>query len=92
MLIHVSARQEFVILTHVRSGSGLLADLLARNGIGHAEEHLIQRAPAKADRPWDPKDVLAAARCEERSDLKRHAGIPAATDAWRPRFRLRWRN
>jgi LPS sulfotransferase NodH len=94
MPIRVPARQEFVILTHVRSGSSLLADLMTRNGIGHAEEHLNQRALAKADRSWSPEEVLAAARCKERGDffgskvmvhwlddLKRHAGIPAATDA-----------
>jgi LPS sulfotransferase NodH len=88
------ARQEFVILTHVRSGSSLLADLLARNGIGHPHEHLNQRALTKRDRSWDPVKVLAAARAEERGDffgskvmvhwlddLKRHAGMPAAADA-----------
>jgi LPS sulfotransferase NodH len=88
------ARQEFVILTHVRSGSSLLADLLARNGIGDAEEHLNQRALAKRDRSWDPAQVLAQARARDHGeffgskvmvhwldDLKRHAGAPAATDA-----------
>jgi LPS sulfotransferase NodH len=88
------ACQEFVILTHVRSGSSLLADLLARNGIGNAEEHLNQRVLVKADRDWDPEKVLNAARCEEQTgffgskvmihwleDLKRHARITAATNA-----------
>jgi LPS sulfotransferase NodH len=86
--------QEFVILTHVRSGSSLLADLLARNGIGDAREHLNQRALAKRDRSWDPAQVLASARSQEHGeffgskvmvhwldDLKRHAGLPAGTDA-----------
>jgi LPS sulfotransferase NodH len=86
--------QRYVILTHVRSGSSLLADLLARNGIGDAQEHLNQRVLAKRDRSWDPAEVLAAARGQEHSeffgskvmvhwldDLKRHAGVPAATDA-----------
>jgi LPS sulfotransferase NodH len=90
----VSARPEFVILTHVRSGSSLLADLMARNGIGNAEEHLNQRVLAKGDRAWDPDEVLAAARSQELSnyfgskvmvhwldDVKRHAGVPAASDA-----------
>jgi mRNA-degrading endonuclease RelE of RelBE toxin-antitoxin system len=53
MSIQAPARQEFVILTHVRSGSSLLADLLARNGIGNAKEHLNQRVLVKADRDWD---------------------------------------
>jgi LPS sulfotransferase NodH len=88
------APQEFVILTHVRSGSSLLADLLARNGIGDAQEHLNQRALAKRDRSWDPVKVLATARGLEHGeffgskvmvhwldDLKRHASAPAATDA-----------
>jgi hypothetical protein len=41
----------------VRSGSSLLADLMTRNGIGNAEEHLKQRALAKADRSWSPEEV-----------------------------------
>jgi LPS sulfotransferase NodH len=94
MSIQAPARQEFVILTHVRSGSSLLADLLARNGIGNAKEHLNQRVLVKADRDWDPEKVLNGARCEEQTDffgskvmihwledLKRHAGIPAAANA-----------
>jgi LPS sulfotransferase NodH len=94
MPIQASTRQEFVILTHVRSGSSLLADLLARNGIGNAEEHLNQRALAKADPSWDPEEVLAEARYKKQSDffgskvmvhwlddLKRHARTSAATDA-----------
>jgi LPS sulfotransferase NodH len=87
-------RQEFVILTHVRSGSSLLADLLAANGIGNAQEHLNQRLLARRDRRWDPAEVLVTARGEQRGeffgskvmvhwldDVKRHAGVPAAADA-----------
>lgn len=94
MLSQRPGPQEFVILTHVRSGSSLLADLLARNGIGNAREHLNQRLLARRDRTWDPAEVLAAARGQERGeffgskvmvhwleDVKRHAGGPAATDA-----------
>ncbi len=93
MPAEVSTRPEFVILTHVRSGSSLLADLMARNGIGNAEEHLNQRVLARAGSSWDPYEVLAAARRHELSryfgskvmvhwldDVKRHAGVPAATD------------
>jgi LPS sulfotransferase NodH len=89
-----SARQEFVILTHVRSGSSLLADLLARNGIGDAREHLNQRVLAKSDHSWHPAEILAAARGQGRGDffgskvmvhwlddLKRRAGVRTATDA-----------
>lgn len=94
MLSQRPGRQEFVILTHVRSGSSLLADLLARNGIGDAQEHLNQRVLARRDHSWDPAEVLAVARGRERGeffgskvmvhwldDVKRHAGEPAATDA-----------
>lgn len=94
MPAEVPTRPEFVILTHVRSGSSLLADLMARNGIGNAEEHLNQRVLAKTDNTWDPDQVLRAARRRELSnyfgskvmvhwldDVKRHAGMPAATDA-----------
>jgi LPS sulfotransferase NodH len=94
MAIQAPARQEYVILTHVRCGSSLLADLLARNGIGNAKEHLNQRRLAKAGGSWDPEQILGEARGEERSDffgskvmvhwlddLKRQAGAPAASDA-----------
>jgi LPS sulfotransferase NodH len=94
MPIQAPARQEFVILTHVRSGSSLLADLLARNDIGNAKEHLNQRRLAKAGGSWDPEQILGEARGEERSDffgskvmvhwlddLKRQARVPAASDA-----------
>jgi LPS sulfotransferase NodH len=90
---HMPFRQEFIILTHVRSGSSLLADLLARNGIGDAQEHLNQRALVKQDLSWDPEQILAGARGKERTkffgskvmvhwlnDLKRHAGVPEVTD------------
>jgi LPS sulfotransferase NodH len=85
--------QAFVILTHVRSGSSLLADMLTRHGIGEPEEHLNVRFLAKRGDFWNPVDILAAARGRSSSDffgskvmvhwlddLKQHSRSPAATD------------
>ena len=63
------ARQEFVILTHVRSGSSLLADLLARNGI--AVICRLNIAAAEAHRTGHPQSAAALL------DL-----ADAAEDAW----------
>jgi LPS sulfotransferase NodH len=82
----------FVILTHVRSGSSMLGDMLTRNGIGASEEHLNLRFLGE-DTPWTPAGVLAEAR--ERTPgpyfgtkvmvhwldtLKKRAGRPATSD------------
>jgi LPS sulfotransferase NodH len=82
----------FVILTHVRSGSSMLADMLAQNDIGAPDEHLNVRF-LRREKAWDPAEVLAAARSREAGsffgskvmihwldDLKQRAGITTATD------------
>jgi LPS sulfotransferase NodH len=82
----------FVILTHVRSGSSMLGDMLTRNGIGASEEHLNLRFLGE-DAPWTPAGVLAEARERTRGpyfgtkvmihwldSLKKRAGQPSVSD------------
>lgn len=82
----------FVILTHVRSGSSMLSDMLMRNGIGEAKEHFNLRFLGE-NAPWKPADVLAEARAGTPGpyfgtkvmihwldSLKEHAGLPSASD------------
>jgi LPS sulfotransferase NodH len=84
--------QTFVILTHVRSGSSMLSDMLARNGLGTPQEHLNLRFLGEGA-GWDPVDVLAEAKRNTPGDyfgskvmihwldvLKKHADLPAVTD------------
>lgn len=71
----------------------MLADMLSRNGIGAAEEHLNPRFQSK-NGVWKPADVLSRARLDTPGeyfgskvmihwleDLKSQARTPAATDS-----------
>ncbi|MFC0039489.1 Stf0 family sulfotransferase [Actinomadura rayongensis] len=53
--------QTFVILTHARSGSSLLSDMLRRNGFGAPEEHLNVRFRDDAG-TWHPEGAITRAR------------------------------
>jgi LPS sulfotransferase NodH len=89
----VSKPQEFVIFTHVRSGSSMLAEMLERNGIGAPAEHLNLRLLGE-NNDWRPADVLAKARSVTDGKffgskvmvhwldvLKKRAGVETASDA-----------
>src|SRR5712691_7703275 len=92
MLPVVSVPQTFVILTHVRSGSSMLAEMLERNGIGAPAEHLNLGDLVESS-DWHPAEVLAQARLATSGkffgskvmvhwldELKKRAGLEPATD------------
>jgi LPS sulfotransferase NodH len=83
----------FIIFTHVRSGSSMLAEMLERNGMGAPVEHLNLRVLGE-NSDWHPADILAEARSVTTGEffgskvmvhwldeLKKRAGLEPATDA-----------